>query len=239
MSLIPYIGEKSLISNFIISEIPLDIKTYVEPFGGAFGVYLSINLERFKDVKFVYNDINHCNHNLFLKLREPSFIKTIKRTFVDENLYEKSLSNLNTNDSDLLAISWLIVLCCSNIKDVGKYSWIGTKKFDLFKIKIRFYDDHLSSIDSLHNLDYKEIIDMYDSSDTFFYLDPPYKGTEDYYINHNFNIDSHKELADVLNKIQGRFALSYYLFDELPELYPNCRFISKKTIGTEWLIMNY
>jgi DNA adenine methylase len=237
--LIPYIGEKSLISNFIISEIPLNIKTYVEPFGGAFGVYLSLDLERFKDVKFIYNDINHYNHNLFLKLRESSFIETVKDTFVDEYLYEQSLFNLNKTDGDILALSWLIVLCCSSITDIGKYSWIGSKKFELFKIKIKFYTNHLYRIDSLYNLDYKEIIDKYDSTDTLFYLDPPYKGKEDFYINHNFNVDSHKELAEVLNKINGKFILSYYYFEGLSELYPTCRFISKKTIGTEWLIMNY
>ena len=44
----------------------------------------------------------------------------------------------------------------------------------------------------------------------------------------------------MLNNIEGKFILSYYDFDGLKELYPNCRFESKKTImGTEWIIMNY
>ena len=95
-------------------------------------------------------------------------------------------------------------------------------------------------INYIHNLDYSTIIDMYDSESTFFYLDPPYMGKEKYYINHNFTEKSHKELSVKLKSIKGRFLLSYYQFDGLEELYPNCKFDKKMTImGTEYIIMNY
>jgi hypothetical protein len=65
-------------------------------------------------------------------------------------------------------------------------------------------------------------------------------GRENYYINHNFDENSHYELANSLNNIKGRFLLSYYYFDGIEELYSNCRFEQKKTImGTELLILNY
>jgi DNA adenine methylase len=71
-------------------------------------------------------------------------------------------------------------------------------------------------------------------------LDPPYMDRELYYINHNFTNESHYELAGLLNNINGRFILSYYYFDGIEELYPNCRFEYKKTImGTELIIMNF
>ena len=37
--IVPYLGEKSKFSNFIKPNIPTDIKTYVEPFGGMFGIF--------------------------------------------------------------------------------------------------------------------------------------------------------------------------------------------------------
>jgi hypothetical protein len=47
-------------------------------------------------------------------------------------------------------------------------------------------------------------------------------------------------LAKVLNNIKGRFILSYFYFDGLKELYPNCKIEKKVTImGTEYIIMNY
>ncbi len=39
---------------------------------------------------------------------------------------------------------------------------------------------------------------------------------------------------------QRRFLLSYFYFDGLKELYPNCKIEKKITImGTEYIIMNY
>jgi len=47
-------------------------------------------------------------------------------------------------------------------------------------------------------------------------------------------------LPEVLNNIKGKFLLSYYYFDGIEDLYPNCKFDSKITImGTELIIMNF
>ena len=117
--------------------------------------------------------------------------------------------------------------------------WIE-ENVEIFKMKYSTYKSSIDRITSIYNTDYKDIINKYDSPETFFYVDPPYKGKEKYYINHNFGTNSHLELSEILNNIQGRFLLSYYDFYGLRELYPNCRFESKKTImGTEWIIMNY
>ena len=113
-------------------------------------------------------------------------------------------------------------------------------EFEVFKLKWRAYEPHLMKVSEMLNVDYKEVIKKYDSESTFFYLDPPYMGREKYYINHDFNESSHYELSSILGKIKGRFLLSYYYFDGIEELYPNCRFEYKKTImGTEYIIMNY
>jgi len=56
--ILPYLGEKSKFSNFIIPHIPSDMKTYVEPFGGLMGIFLSMDLDDFSFDKFIYNDIN-------------------------------------------------------------------------------------------------------------------------------------------------------------------------------------
>jgi DNA adenine methylase len=109
-------------------------------------------------------------------------------------------------------------------------------------------------IDVVENLDFQEVVEKYDSPKTYFYCDPPYYKTEDYYANHVFGIDTHKRLADCLKKIQGKFSLSYYDFDELSVWFPKdqYRWESKsfakaamakagqeQTKGVELLIMNY
>lgn len=235
--IIPYLGEKSKLSNFITPNIPTDISTYVEPFGGMFGVYFSLNI---KDIKFVYNDYNHLNYNLFKQLQDSDFIDLVKSTNVDKVYYQNSLNNLDNTDSKQLALDWLVVLTCSSPKKIGEDSWKGSGEFNMFKLKWSSYKKKVNDISEISNLDYKEVISKYDSESTFFYLDPPYMDKEDYYLNHSFDKESHKELSVVLNNIKGKFILSYFYFDGLRELYPNCKFESKKTImGTEYFISNY
>jgi DNA adenine methylase len=240
--IVPYLGEKSKFSNFIKPNIPTDIKTYVEPFGGMFGIFFSLDFSKFRNVEFVYNDVNYLNYNLFNFLRyNNDFISKIEDIVVDKDKYLKSLKSITLNKDNLqLAIDWLIVLCCSSPYEIGKDSWRSDSEFEIFKLKFKAYKYHLDQVDNILNLDYKEVIEKYDSESTFFYIDPPYMGKERYYINHNFTENSHKELANILNNIKGRFLLSYYYFNGLEKLYENCRFDSKMTImGTELIIMNF
>ena len=95
---------------------------------------------------------------------------------------------------------------------------------------------------------------MYDSPTTYFYLDPPYWKTENYYSAHDFDSDDHGRLVGSLHHIKGRFGLSYYDFPKLSEWLPKDQFTweSKgfakaaaakdgvpQNIGMELLIMNY
>ena len=207
-----------------------------------FGIFFSLDLSKYKDVKFVYNDVNYLNYNLFNYLRyNDDFIKLISDIKVDKSKYLESLKSITLNENKLkLAIDWLIVLCCSSPYEVGKDSWRNDSEFEIFKLKFKAYKYHLDKVNNIHNLDYKEVIEKYDSPSTFFYVDPPYMGKERHYINHGFSGESHIELAKILNNIKGKFLLSYYYFNGLEKLYENCRFDSKMTImGTELIIMNF
>ena len=239
--LIPYLGEKSRLSNFIIPNIPTNIKTYVEPFGGAMGIFFSLNFTKFKDVSFIYNDINYLNYNLFNQLKNNAdFINNIKDVKVDKNYYLGVLNELESGDDFQMALNWLIILTCSATNKIGKDSWLDNSEFEIFKLKFRAYKPLIDKIDKIHNWDYKRIFTEYDSHSTLFYIDPPYMGKEDYYINHNFNRESHLELASTLKSIKGKFLLSYWYFDDLEKLYKNFRIEKKKTLmGTEFLIMNF
>jgi DNA adenine methylase len=240
---IPYIGEKSKFSNFIIPKIPTDVSTYVEPFGGMFGIFFCLDMTKYKNTKFIYNDINKLNSNLFRKLKDPNFLDSLLGTSPTEELYytiQKNIIN-NTWSSTTKAINWLILLFCSKSQyNIIDGVWKGDFEFQIFKLKMKYETVYLNKIESVSNKDYKDIIVKYDSKSTFFYIDPPYKSSEHFYINHNFTNESHIELSKVLRNIKGRFALSYYYFPEIDEWYKGYNIIKNKTLmGTELLIMNY
>lgn len=48
----------------------------------------------------------------------------------------------------------------------------------------------------IENKDFEKLIDQYDRPESFFYCDPPYFETEDYYEDVGFTKDDHIRLAD-------------------------------------------
>ena len=97
-----------------------------------------------------------------------------------------------------------------------------------------------------------EVIKLYDSPQTLFYCDPPYihktRGDAKAYSNEMSDQD-HRDLAEVLNSVQGLVAVSNYDCDLMNSLYPEKKWFKtagrKKTIHstkdkrTESLWTNY
>jgi len=122
------------------------------------------------------------------------------------------------------------------------------------KLKDPKFRQHFDKITFVENKDFQEVVETYDSPRTFFYMDPPYWKTENYYSNHDFDAKDHERLANVLNQVQGKFGLSYYDFDLLHQWLPEDRFRwekksfakaaaakkgGKQNMGEELLILNY
>jgi hypothetical protein len=110
-----------------------------------------------------------------------------------------------------------------------------------------------------------EIINKYDSTGTFMYLDPPYnsvekKGSNDdvrsswYGTKDEFGQKDHITLLKLLKTTKSRWALSYYYYPELEEYLPKDKYTwitkdffrssasfseTKSEKGTELLILNY
>ena len=71
-----------------------------------------------------------------------------------------------------------------------------------------------------------EVIRLYDSKQTLFYCDPPYvhvtRGDSKAY-GHEMTDEQHEELADVLNSVKGKVAISNYDCALMEKLYPTSR----------------
>jgi DNA adenine methylase len=278
--MISYIGGKARIGKWIVPQIPTDIETYVEGFSGMFWVFFNMDLQNYPNLKtVVYNDYNKLNHNLMkwakqydilwdallqypcqqlgVKETPPEYAEMFKQyqtEVFDENLVITEENGLE------IACKYLYVLCqvfsgskpetASYMDYKGKYRCKVLVFMD--KLKNPKYREHFDKITFVENMDFQEVVEKYDSPTTYFYMDPPYYKTEDYYSNHIFTIDTHQRLATCLQNTEGRFSLSYYDFPQLSEWFPKDQYhweqkdFSKaastkkeKTKGTEILIMNY
>jgi DNA adenine methylase len=239
-------GKAKIAGKLIIPRIPNDIEIYTECFGGMFWTFLKMDLKKYPYLKkVVYNDINGLNTNLFNCSKQYytmyNVMKKIphqqKGEFPTPPIYAEMFEqfqkeifdfNLKINYCDFdIAAKYVYVVAngfsgmnpsISKFVDLkGKY----TCKIQAFlsKLKNPIYQEHLHNITNVENLDYKELIRTYDSSTSFHYVDAPYYGTEDLYANHSFGRQQHGELAEVLHRIKGRCAISYYYFDGIENLY--------------------
>jgi DNA adenine methylase len=79
-----------------------------------------------------------------------------------------------------------------------------------------------------------DVVLLYDSKETLFYCDPPYvhdtRGDSKAY-GHEMTDEQHRELADILNHVEGMVAFSNYDCDLINQLYPTKRW--RKIIGPE------
>ena len=271
--MISYIGGKNRMAKWIGNYIPNDIETYVEVFGGAFWVYVNGQVHKKPILKnVIYNDFNRYMTNLFACCRNPmEFLKSMDEIVAqDSELFyqfktdvfeNKNIKDIEIPDYDYgMKYAYIVTQIFSGLNpEKGKFIDLKGKyssKFDAFRRRLKnpAVIEKLNKITNVENMDCEEVIKKYDSPKTYFYVDPPYWKTENYYSLHDFDTDDHKRLADVLKNIEGRFSLSYYDFEQLHDWFPEDEYEwelkdfvkpasaqkgRSQNKGTELLIMNY
>lgn len=88
---------------------------------------------------------------------------------------------------------------------------------------VGFPDDRLGSRRLqkvvVENKDFEKLIRQYDRPVSFFYCDPPYFATENYYKDVGFKTKDHIRLRDSLMDIKGKFLVSYNDCPEIREIW--------------------
>ncbi len=273
-----YLGGKKYHSKWISPRIPSNIKTYVEPFGGAMWVYWMS--DKVPVEMNIYNDVNRHLTNIFACCATDSerFIGVLEgyeKDIHNETLFEEFKNEIFDIFDEKFDIP--------NYELAAKYMFCQTQTFAgntnlTRKVKIYKHPDivndkpyvqkfitftkklseekYLKKFKKLtvENFNFKTLIEKYDAKETFFYIDPPYYNMESYYTADEFGHDDHVELLGMLKRIKGRWALSYYYFDDLERILPRTQYNwhEEKTISMnasnqnvedtsriELLIMNY
>jgi site-specific DNA-adenine methylase len=245
------------------------IKTYVEPFSGSFATYLDDKSLIFENVIYNDKNRHQVNlykccsePEKFLPVLEKLKETILKTDLVDKeekrlfyrSIYKKYtendfLDNIDFEIGDFKRAALYAFLITSSFSAVYPRGggFVGYKKdkdelkLDVLirKLKKNTYTDKLRTITNFHNIDFEELINTYDSEDTFLYLDPPYarfdekKGEDDakrlFWYGSDadgvFGPASHRRLLELIKKSKSRWSLSYYYFPLLEELLPKDEYI--------------
>jgi len=224
--------------DFILPNLPEDAIHFCDVFGGS----ASIIINRKPALVETYNDIDSELVNFFETLRnqEPELIKAISLTpFSREELIqacspEQNLTKLERarrfyvrarqTRTGLAQTSsegrWAHCVLTSRAGMAGAVSrWLGAIE-GLPEIVQRLQRIQIENSPAL------DIIERYDTSDTLFYLDPPYvhdSRTDIKAYGYEMNDMEHFELASILSQIKGRAVISGYRTKLYDELYKNWR----------------
>ncbi|MED2797390.1 DNA adenine methylase [Bacillus thuringiensis] len=223
-----WFGGKAKYAEHIINKMPAH-KVYVEPFGGAAHVIAQkppIGHE-------VYNDIdgNVVNFLLVARSNPKELQEACESLPYSRQLYEKWKKEQLPTDPFERAVRWFYLnrsgISKGNAEEVSQSGWRHSTKSG--QNPSRGYLSACALFESfakrmqgvmIEHLDFRKIIEKYDSEEALFYVDPPYVGREKFYAG-GFTKQDHIELASLLNKAKGKVILSYYDDPLLLELYPN------------------
>ena len=212
-----WIGGKGNFVNSLLERMPEHDK-YVEVFGGAASLLFAKPRTDFE----VYNDINVGLSEFFRVVQHEERFKRLLRltavTFSSREIYRDYVSTYDNSDDIVERAHRFLTVSRQSfggrfgkgwgwgIQQSPAHRWMKTIN-SLPKVYSRMRGV------VVENQDWRTLIDQYDDSDTFFYMDPPYvassrRSKAGY--DHEMTDDDHKELIERIKAMKGKVMLSGY-----------------------------
>ena len=214
-----WIGGKKALRDEIISRFPTDYKRYIEVFGG--GGWVLFHKAPGNDFE-VYNDRNPNLVNLYRCVRDHPDELIAELTYALNSRtdfeYIRKVMKTPTEIPDVKRAAYFYQLIrYSYASGLDSYASQPHSMWNNFPL-ITNACVRLQKV-VIENKDFEKLIEQYDRPESFFYCDPPYFETENYYEDVGFTKADHERLADRLSSIEGKYLLSYNDCPKIRELY--------------------
>lgn len=223
-------GGKSRLVKKLLAEIPEHL-CYAEVFCGGAWLYFSKNPSKVE----VINDIDREVVNLYrcLKYHYDEVIKWLSFTMPSRVEYDFLKEQDAADLTDIQRACRLFYLIRFRFNGRPRQLSFGYSPMrscaDNGKIEMQLKEANNRLCNTyIECLPYETLIAKYDRETTFFYLDPPYFGSEKAY-NDNFDVSDYDTLADILKEIKGKFLLS---LNDVPEIREKFKFFNLKEVDT-------
>lgn len=210
---ITYYGGKQALLKHLLPLVPVH-RIYCEPFFGGGALFFA----KPKAEVEIINDLNSEVVNFF-KVTQTKFSdleKEIKASLHSRELYKRAMVIYQHPEMfDDVKRAWAFWVATNQ----GFSSLIGSWGFGKTNSKemavagkresfTREFADRLKRV-QVENNDALKVIDRADSKETFFYIDPPYIGSDQGHYK-GYTEEDYKHLLDKLSKVKGKFLLSSY-----------------------------
>lgn len=233
-----YLGGKRRLAARIIARMAFH-DVYCEPFCGSAAVFFRKPPSKHE----ILNDANGDVINFFRQVRDnlPAFLQRARYRLYSRGLFERYKAEGMEGLSDMeRAFRYWYMLKCSfggrmyNAKSRKKKREGPAKRqaytpsFGYCRVKFKRPKlpcaDAASWWERLQNVTLEEgswqaVLARYDSSQAFFYLDPPYYGYESWYGDGFFGRAEYAEMAEMLRGIRGKFLLSMNDSPEVAKIF--------------------
>ena len=221
-----YLGGKWLLAKDVVKYFPPH-RAYVEPFGGAANILLRKPISELE----VWNDLDQNLLNLFMVIRErfDDFKKACENTLYSESEMFYAYNTMFEGDEVERARKYAF----HSIAAFGSQSKLAKRGFRIARFtdanarikdmpgQWKRYVENLESVrDRLKNVlilsrDAFSIFDKFDTSETLWYIDPPYvlssrKTPQNAAYNFELSNDMHIKLMERIKRLKGYVVLSGY-----------------------------
>lgn len=221
-SILSYVGGKSLLADKIIPRIP-EHHAYVEVFAGAAWLLFKKPPSKVE----IINDINSELVTFYRCVKEhlDELIRYFRWLLVSRDEFERFRSIDPSTMTDIqraVRFYYLLKNSFSSKLDWASFRVSATQgpTFNLTRLEEAFSNAHIRLARVfIENKPFEYILNRYDKPGTFFYLDPPYYGCENYYGKGIFSREDFNLLNGILQGIQGRFILSLNDRQEVREVF--------------------
>ncbi len=246
-AIFPIVGGKWRLSRHLVRLVPRH-QTYVEVFGGSGALLFTKQPSDVECINDTDSEIVNFFRVLQRRRMASRLIEELCFVPYSRQVYEEACKSEIPRDPVLRAKRFFILakMAWGGYRSGGRKTgqspgrWrfsvgnhcAGAKEVNQFKRTIEQLDrfaDRLRHVYIEHS-DFRKVFQQWDrgfkggpgsqwATGTFFFVDPPYVGTEGYYRG-NFSEQDHRDLSVCLNEIQGKAMVTYYPNPLIDELYP-------------------
>jgi len=227
-----WLGGKSRLADRIIEAMPPH-QTYCEVFAGAAWVLFKKPESKVE----IINDINGDLINLYrcVKHHLAELVLQFRWMLVAREEFERFLKTPADTLTDIQRAARFFYLAKTSfgariVRPTFGIAATAGPRLNLLRIEEDLSEAHLRlSRVFIENKPYDQVIERFDRSGTFFYIDPPYWNCEDDYGKGLFSREDFSRLAGLLEGVKGKFILSLNDTQGVRETFASFRIQPVKT----------